>query len=368
MASLRHVRVGSRKSQLALVQTNMVVDSLKAFHSATTFEIVTMTTVGDRTLDVPLSKIGEKSLFTKELEVALAAGQVDLVVHSLKDLPTTLPEGVAIGAICQREDPSDAVVIRTDLHDETGSCSLELLPAGSVVGTSSVRRIAQLKRTYPHLKFENIRGNVDTRLRKLDDANGHYDAIILATAGIKRMGLEHRISQRLSSSDSMHAIGQGALAVEVRAGDVATLQLVSCLNDSDTVLCCVGERAFLRALEGGCSVPIAVRSKVFNNKIILTGGVYSLDGSDCLIAKHSIIDTEPGDHLVNIVHETELHENNSIEDLPIICGIQVIAGIDIKMVRNAETTGIELADILVERGAKKILDNARLQNDNTDRP
>ncbi|KAJ1912742.1 porphobilinogen deaminase, partial [Tieghemiomyces parasiticus] len=205
-----------------------------------------MSTQGDKIQDVALSKIGEKALFTKELEVALEDGRVDLVVHSLKDLPTTLPAGMGICAMLEREDPRDAVVLNPR-HANLGT--LDRLPPGSVVGTSSVRRIAQLRRQFPHLTFADVRGNLNTRLRKLDDPQGTYDALILAVAGMRRMGWADRISQILPESTILHAVGQGALAVECRLEDTRIFQLVKPLVHQDTQLRCTAERAVMRELE-----------------------------------------------------------------------------------------------------------------------
>ncbi|TNN01467.1 hypothetical protein fugu_010849 [Takifugu bimaculatus] len=273
----RVIQIGTRKSQLARIQTDSVAEKLKELYPDVRLEIVAMSTTGDKILDTALSKIGEKSLFTKELENALERNEVDLVVHSLKDLPTTLPPGFTIGAVLKRENPHDAVV----LHPKNAGKSLDALPANSVIGTSSLRRAAQLKKRFPHLDFKDIRGNLNTRLKKLDEKED-FAAIILAAAGLRRMGWENRISQILEPDDCMYAVGQGALAVEVRARDADILEMVSVLHDPDTVLRCIAERAFLKHLEGGCSVPVAVHTVVKDSQLYLTGAVYSLDGSDSL--------------------------------------------------------------------------------------
>ncbi|ORY00283.1 porphobilinogen deaminase [Basidiobolus meristosporus CBS 931.73] len=278
------ISIGSRKSQLALIQTYYVRDRLKEVYPEREFPVVKMSTTGDKVLDVALSKIGEKSLFTKELEVALENHTVDLVVHSLKDLPTTLPPGMVIGAILEREDPRDAVV----LAERFQGLTLEDLPEASVIGTSSVRRIAQLKAKYPQFNFQDIRGNLNTRLAKLDDPNGPYAAIILAVAGLKRMGWESRISQIMVESDMLHAVGQGALGIECREGDERILDLLSFLNHRDTRLSCFAERGFMRKLEGGCSVPIGVTTEWLddagtpNRRLRLHGIVSSPDGQEVI--------------------------------------------------------------------------------------
>ncbi|XP_056643914.1 porphobilinogen deaminase [Diorhabda carinulata] len=274
------VRVGSRKSELALVQTRYVISLLKDCFPEKEFEIVSMSTLGDKVLDIALPKIGEKSLFTKELETALATGCVDFVVHSLKDLPTTLPEGMAVGAVLTREDPRDALVLQKDLKDY----SLETLPEKSVVGTSSLRRTAQLTKKFPHLIVENIRGNLNTRLKKLDDL-GKYQAIILAAAGLKRIGWEDRISKILDEEELLYAVGQGALAVECRADNEEIINMLEPLYDLETTLRVTAERSFLKTLGGGCSAPVAVSSilKITNDNelgLYLKGAVWSLDGKE----------------------------------------------------------------------------------------
>ncbi|GAB6018805.1 hypothetical protein CHUAL_000466 [Chamberlinius hualienensis] len=340
---LKRIRVGSRKSQLALIQTNIVVDSLKKRFKDLEFEIVTLDTVGDNVLDKALSKIGEKSLFTKELEVALAEREVDLVVHSLKDMPTTLPEGMTIGAILEREDPSDAVV----LHPKFSSRSLSTLPEGSVLGTSSLRRIAQLRKRYPRLEFENVRGNLNTRLRKLDEGD-HYAALILATAGLARMGWSDRINQKLPDDICLHAVGQGALAIEIRSQDAKIQKLVDFLNHKETLLRCVAERAFMRKLEGGCSVPVAVSSSLQNEMLTLKGGVFSLDGSRNIV----------GTRTVSISEKHGEKPNNSVNES---CGVETNCASLLEL-NNSYETGVLLADDLLVKGAKDILSEIRQQS------
>ncbi len=268
----RPVRIGSRKSQLALVQTEWVQAQLQAHHGDRTFEVVTMSTQGDNILDVALAKIGDKGLFTKELELSMLRRETDLAVHSLKDLPTTLPQGLMLGAITQREDPADALVLGAKWAGHT----LDTLPAGTVIGTSSLRRLAQLRHHYPHLAFKDVRGNLNTRLAKLDA--GEYDALILAVAGLRRLGFGDRISQVLPASVSLYAVGQGALGIECRSDDPDTLALIKTLEDPETAARCRAERAFLRQLEGGCQVPIGVHTVIEHGQLTLTGLVASLDG------------------------------------------------------------------------------------------
>ncbi|XP_030007844.1 porphobilinogen deaminase isoform X1 [Sphaeramia orbicularis] len=342
---IRVIRIGTRKSQLARIQTDSVADKLKELYPDIQLEIIGMSTTGDKILDTALSKIGEKSLFTKELENALERNEVDLVVHSLKDLPTTLPPGFTIGAVLKRENPHDAVV----LHPKNVGKTLDTLPENSVIGTSSLRRAAQVKKRFPHLIFKDIRGNLNTRLKKLDEKDD-FAAIILAAAGLKRMGWENRISQVLGPEDCMYAVGQGALAVEVRARDTDILEMVSLLHDPDTVLRCIAERAFLKQLEGGCSVPVAVYTQVKDSQLYLTGAVYSLDGSDSLkdTMQTSIAASDKSpeevDDRVQRVGVTARKVSGEAQD-------------------RAERLGIDLANLLLSKGAKDILTVARQLND-----
>uniref|UniRef100_A0A8B9K9N2 hydroxymethylbilane synthase n=1 Tax=Astyanax mexicanus TaxID=7994 RepID=A0A8B9K9N2_ASTMX len=331
----RVIRIGTRKSQLARIQTDSVAEKLKELYPDVLLEIVAMSTTGDKILDTALSKIGEKSLFTKELENALERNEVDLVVHSLKDLPTILPVGFTIGAVLKRESPYDAVV----LHPKNAGKSLDLLPNKSVIGTSSLRRAAQLKKRFPHLEFKDIRGNLNTRLKKLDE-NSDFSAIILAAAGLRRMGWDSRISQILGPEDCMYAVGQGALAIEVRASDQDILEMVSVLHDPDTVLRCIAERAFLRHL---------VRILLFLLKYLyLTGAVYSLDGSDSL--KDTMQTTVSSD---NQVHFSSLFLRVGVTALKVSGAAQ----------DAAEKLGVDLANLLLSKGAKEILTVARQLND-----
>ncbi|XP_035946620.1 porphobilinogen deaminase isoform X3 [Halichoerus grypus] len=302
---MRVIRVGTRKSQLARIQTDSVVAMLKAFYPGLQFEIVAMSTTGDKILDTALSKIGEKSLFTKELEHALEKNEVDLVVHSLKDLPTVLPPGFTIGAVCKRENPYDAVVF----HPKFVGKTLETLPEKSVVGTSSLRRAAQLQRKFPHLEFKSIRGNLNTRLRKLDELQ-EFSAIILATAGLQRMGWQHRVGQILHPEECMYAVGQ----------------------------------------EGGCSVPVAVHTAMKDGQLYLTGGVWSLDGSDSM-----------QETMQATIRVTAQHEDGP-EDDPQLVGITA-RNIPREAQLAAENLGISLASLLLNKGAKNILDVARQLND-----
>lgn len=269
------VRIGTRKSDLALWQAHHIRDALAQLHPGRPLEIVGMSTTGDDVQDIPLSAFSDKGVFTKELDVALLRGSIDLAVHSMKDLPTVLPEGLKIGAVPERGVVEDALVL-SKLH-QGKNWTLADLPAGSVVGTSSLRRRAMISRHFPDLVVADIRGNLNTRLRKLDD--GQFDAIILATVGMQRLGWHDRISQVLPSDKFPHAVAQGALAVVCRSNDAATLELLQPLNHHRTVMCTTAERALLRTLEGGCKVPIAAVSKWEAGSLSLFGCVISPDGA-----------------------------------------------------------------------------------------
>ena len=243
------ITIGTRSSKLALWQAEHIAARLSAQHAGLTVAIRRMTTKGDRILDAPLAKIGGKGLFTKELEDAMLAGEIDIAVHSLKDMPTEVPKGLAIRAITERADPGDAVV-----SPRYGT--LANLPRGAKVGTSSLRRRAQLLHARPDLRICDLRGNVGTRLEKLETE--HFDAIILAVAGLKRLGFGDRITEVLPKSLLLPAVGQGALAIEARADDTEVADCVAFLHDERTAACARAERAFLARVEGGCQVPVGV--------------------------------------------------------------------------------------------------------------
>jgi len=259
------LRLGTRKSKLALWQANFVKEKLEALGCKV--ELVPITTTGDKILDAPLAKIGGKGLFVKEIENALLAGEIDLAVHSLKDVPMIIPEGLTLSAITEREEPYDVLISRNGKK-------LEELPSGAVVGTSSLRRQVQIKRRRRDIKVEILRGNVDTRLRKLKE--GLYDAIVLAYAGVKRMGFSGEISQVLE--DFIPAVGQGSLAIETRAEDERVINLVKVLNHEESWLRAVCERAFLRELQGGCQVPIGAYAWIEGDRIKIKGFISDLEG------------------------------------------------------------------------------------------
>jgi hydroxymethylbilane synthase len=267
--------IGTRGSKLALWQAEFVRARLAQEHPQVTVNLEIIKTSGDKIQNVSLTEIGGRGVFTKELEVALLENKIDLAVHSLKDLPTILPDNLHLAAVLPREDVRDALILPKDLEIE--SPSLHNLPENAVVGTSSLRRAAQLKNLRPDLQIKDIRGNVDTRLGKLD--GGDYDAILLAVAGLKRLGLTERISAVLEIEEMLPQVGQGALAIEARKNDAATSQLVSVLNDAETFACVTAERAFLRGLGGGCQFPIASYARFDNNSILINGLVAAPDGS-----------------------------------------------------------------------------------------
>lgn len=270
---MKTVSVGTRQSALAMTQTQWVMDRLQKLQPDWEWRVEKILTKGDRILHVTLSKVGGKGLFIKEIEEALLAGRIDLAVHSMKDLPGEMPEGLAIAAVPPREDPRDCLISRT-------GAGLDELPSGSVVGTSSLRRQAQILARRPDLKVEPVRGNVDTRLRKLEE--GQFDAIVLARAGLSRMGLEDRITEVLSVDKMVPAVGQGALAVQCRAEDESVLRLVRRINDPNTERAVRAERAFLHAFQGGCHLPVAAYAQVQGEKVRLEGLVASPDGRQVL--------------------------------------------------------------------------------------
>ncbi|XP_013394551.1 porphobilinogen deaminase isoform X3 [Lingula anatina] len=338
------VRVGTRKSQLALIQTHHVIALLSELYPNIEFEVIKMSTTGDKVLDTALSKIGEKSLFTKELEFALEDKRVDFVVHSLKDLPSTLPPGMIIAGVLERESPCDAVVFHPDVKDK----KLQSLPQDSIIGTSSLRRASQLKRQFPQLKFQDVRGNLNTRLRKLDTGDT-YSALVLAEAGLKRMQWNDRIDEVLSPDVCMYAICQGALAVECRDNDTETLELISKLQHRESLLRCVAERAFLKKLEGGCSVPVAVHSELADDNLMLKGGVFSLDGTEAVIDSIN----------VKLPEEGERSPKRSRSVFVPSCASVVSNQVSFHVMQAAEAAGIRVAELLLAEGAGPILEHSR---------
>ncbi|MBF7688348.1 hydroxymethylbilane synthase [Acinetobacter rathckeae] len=280
---MKTLKIATRKSPLALWQAEHIKSRLEALHEGLRVELVTFVTQGDKILDTPLAKIGGKGLFVKELENALLDGRADLAVHSMKDVPMQLPEGLDLAVICEREDPLDAFV-------SNKYQSFAELPHGAVVGTSSLRRKSQLLHHRPDLVIKDLRGNVGTRLGKLDE--GQYDAIILASAGLKRLELHDRIKHTLDANVSLPAVGQGALGLECRANDTAVLDYIQPLRHESTEFCVRAERAFNAYLEGGCQIPIAGYATLKNEQIFMEGRVGSVDGHKLLKAQQSASSSE----------------------------------------------------------------------------
>jgi hydroxymethylbilane synthase len=302
------IRIGTRGSKLALWQANWTKSFLEKNFPSTPIELTIIKTQGDKILDVPLAKVGGKGLFVKEIEQALLAGRIDIAVHSMKDMPADIPAGLCIGAIPERENPVDVFISRTGV-------GFKQIPAGSVIGTSSLRRGAQLRHARPDMVIRSIRGNLDTRLKKLESEN--FDALVLAAAGVKRMNLEHKITEYLDATVMLPAIGQGALCVETRQDDARVGPMVAAMEHTPTRAVVDGERAFLKRLEGGCQVPIAGHGTISNNTFTLTGLVADVDGS------------------------------------------QVIKGQKSGPIPSSETIGIDLAEALLARGADKILEQLK---------
>ncbi|KAF9785911.1 porphobilinogen deaminase, dipyromethane cofactor binding domain-containing protein [Thelephora terrestris] len=325
MSGGRTFTLASRPSKLAVVQTELVLTALQNQHPHIDLKTRYISSAGDKNQTDALYLMGGKSVWTEELEAALIDGSVDLVVHSLKDVPTTLPAGMEIGAILEREDPVDGLVMKDSLPFKT----LGDLPDGSVIGTSSLRRVAQLRRAHPRLKYIDVRGNIDTRLRKLDDPHGPYTAIILAKAGMLRMTMESRLTSDLSPPILYHAVGQGALAVEIRSSDSDARELCKSLSHRETLWKCSAERAMLRELEGGCSVPVGVQSELVEGEdgvdvLTLVGCVTSVDG---------------------VAHVQEMLEER------------------VSSLSEAEEIGKKLAKALLENGASSILEGIKKLKD-----
>lgn len=269
------IRIATRRSPLALWQANFVKQNLLLAHKNLTVELIPMMTQGDIILDSPLAKIGGKGLFVKQLEQAILTNQADIAVHSIKDIPAQFPEGLTLATICQRDDVRDAFI-------SNHYSNLDELPNGAIVGTSSLRRQCQLRANYPHLQIKDLRGNVGTRLAKLD--NQEYDAIILASVGLKRLDLQDRIKQYIDINSILPAVGQGAIGIETRANDKPLLDILSVLDDKNSRICIQAERAMNKALQGGCQVPIACYSQLNNDILFLQGLVGSIDGSKIIKA------------------------------------------------------------------------------------
>ncbi len=265
----KKILVGSRDSVLAMWQTQFVIDRLLEVTDAYEFEIVSLKTKGDKILDVSLAKIGDKGLFTKELELGLLNGEIAFAVHSMKDMPTALPEGLQISSMLKRHNPADVLI--SERYD-----SFAALPQGAKVGTSSLRRRAQLLHQRPDLEIHDLRGNLQTRMRKMKEEQ--FDGIILAAAGVERLGWQDKITEELSYDVCLPAVSQGVIGVETRSDDAEVIALVQLVNDVETQWCVEAERALLQALEGGCQIPIAAYGQLEGNQLVLDGLVGSLDG------------------------------------------------------------------------------------------
>ncbi|MDD3268206.1 MAG: hydroxymethylbilane synthase [Syntrophomonadaceae bacterium] len=268
---MKSLRLGTRGSKLALWQAEHVAGRLRQSHPDLKVELQIIKTTGDKILDVALSKIGDKGLFTKEIEKELLESRIDLAVHSMKDLPTQLEKGLCIGAVLPRENPADVLISHRGF-------TFKNLPPGAKIGTSSLRRIAQMKKLRPDLIFVEIRGNVETRIRKMQEKN--LNGIVLAYAGVKRLGMENAISEILPCETILPAVGQGIIAIETRSDDPLIFSLLQAINDEDAYLSCQAERSFLKELEGGCQVPIASLASIKGDRIQLQGLIAALDGSE----------------------------------------------------------------------------------------
>ena len=306
----REIIIGTRESKLALIQTNWVIEKLKELNIDCSFKIIGIKTKGDKMLDVALSKIGDKGLFTKELELALVNKEIDLAVHSMKDLPTTQPEGLIIGAVCERINPFDVIVSKNGLK-------LDQLPKGARVGTSSLRRAAQLLNYRPDFEIQSIRGNIDTRLLKLEKDG--FDTIVLAAAGLIRMNLENKISEYISTEICLPAVGQGSLGIEIRKNDNEIFDIIRKLNHPISEAVITAERSMLKCLEGGCQIPIGAFGQVREERLELRGMVAKPNGKQLLKAE--------------------------------VCG----------NIKDAQLLGQELANILLDMGGKEILNKLRLE-------
>ncbi|KAF3053777.1 porphobilinogen deaminase [Didymella keratinophila] len=349
------VNIGTRNSALALVQANAVKQALKDANPDRTFEIKPVMVQGDKDKITPLQQLSQgenaKSLWTGELESMLEKGDLDIIVHCLKDMPTHLPDNLLLGAILEREDPSDALIISPRLPKET---TLATLPQGATIGTSSVRRAAQLRKLYPHLKFADLRGNVGTRLGKLDAEDSQYSAIILATAGLNRIGFSNRISQKLSSSTGgmLHAVGQGALGIEIRRDDQPMQDMLSKIKCERTTRACGAERALLRTLEGGCSVPIGVETTWRGGKGLAVGTQPARDYD-----KHgaALEASEPDLDDQELVLKTLVVSVDGAEF------VEHEAARKVRSAEEADEFGKEIAKVLIEKGAGKILEKIKVE-------
>lgn len=323
-----HIQIGGRKSKLAVIQLEIVKAQIEHHHANLNCSVLALLTLGDKIQNKPLYSFGGKSLWTKELEILLLEAveeypKLDLIVHSLKDMPTNLPDEFELGCILEREDPRDALIMKKGLTYKL----LADLPKGAVVGTSSIRRSAQLLKNYPHLRFQDVRGNIYTRLSKLDDPESPYECLILAAAGLIRLGLEDRIDVALDAPEMYHAVGQGALGVEIRRDDLVIQQVLSKLEHKPSSLRCTAERSLMRVLEGGCSVPLGVQTR-YNEE------TQQLDFKGIIVSPN-------GEEYVE--GEVEGFVSNKAE---------------------AEELGEQLAEVLIAKGGKDILNSINYEKIN----
>ncbi|RKP03900.1 hypothetical protein CXG81DRAFT_29140 [Caulochytrium protostelioides] len=334
----RNITIGTRESPLAMIQARHVQDLLQAAHPGLRVSLLGMTTTGDQIQNVALNKIGSKSLFTKELEVALLAERVDLIVHSLKDMPTVLPPGLCLAGVTARENPADAVLV-AQRHQGTYT-TLADLPAGAVVGTSSVRRMAQLRYAYPHLTFKDARGNLNTRLAKLDDPAFGYDCLILAYAGAHRLGWDDRITSVIPSETMLHAVGQGALGLECRSDDRGVRRLIRAIAHRPSEARTLTERAYMRFLEGGCSVPLGVQTT-----LAATANGYTLTLDACVASVRG-----------DTVLRSQSSSDNNDDDAAMLGGSDPEASVAGQTWR---ALGEAVGKQLLEMGARPLLDEAK---------
>ncbi|MDP2277174.1 MAG: hydroxymethylbilane synthase [Nitrospirota bacterium] len=326
----KKVVIGTRGSRLALWQAEWVKSALLKLNPGLTIELNKIKTTGDKILDVPLAKVGGKGLFVKEIEEALLNGEADLAVHSMKDVPTDFPNGLHLAVICKREDPRDAFISQVK-SEKLKIKNFKDLPKGATVGTSSLRRSCQLLSIRPDLKIAQLRGNLDTRLRKLDE--GQFDAIILAAAGVKRLGWAERITETIEPEVSLPAIGQGAIGIECRVNDDFINKLIAPLNHSETSICVRAERACLKKLEGGCQVPIAAHARLVQKSEDKDCSLFTVH---CSLVMDGLVGSVSGDRIIK----------SHIEGSP----------------KDAESLGLKLAEDLLSKGAKEILDEVYGKN------
>ncbi|KAK3100181.1 hypothetical protein FSP39_015855 [Pinctada imbricata] len=355
---------GQGKDRLAMVQTDIILNALQRKCPDVEYEIITMSKIIDKLQDVPV-KVGETTVFIKKLEIALLQNEVDIVIHSLKDLPAKLPDGLVVACVYERDSPYDAVAMNRENKDLV----LKDLPAGSVIGTSSLRRVAQISRKYPHLKFENIRGNLNTRFEKLD-GDGIYAAIILAESGLLRMNMENRITERLAGDVCMHAVCQGALAVECREDDENIIKLLSVIHDRNTTLQCIAERSFIKQLDCGYKVPVSVLTTVKDEKVIRLVLVYNMSFMPIQITLHGEVSSTDGKNFIKKSITKSFVEDETSELNPQklsyndprkeYLGISPPPQVSHKSLLAAENAGIQLAsNIINDTDGDEILRTAK---------